>query len=101
MSVEKAIIEKCLKGDEQAFYKLYELCFSDLMSVCCRYFNNKEEAGPVLNQAFLRITQNLEKYKFDVPWDRWIRRIMINTIINEYKKNKKTNELFVPTDFDS
>ncbi len=66
-----------------------------------RYFRNKEEAAPVLNKAFLRITQNLEKYKTEVPFDRWIKRIMINTIINEYKSQQTNKSIFVPTDFDS
>lgn len=101
MTISRELIANCREGREQAFFQLYKVCFSDLMSVCVRYFKTKEEAGPVLNQAFLRITQNLDKYDFETPWDRWIKRIMINTIINDYKSNKKKKELFVPTDFDS
>ncbi|MFT4752979.1 MAG: RNA polymerase sigma factor (sigma-70 family) [Salibacteraceae bacterium] len=101
MKIDRTLIKKCLKGDEKAYYQLYTLCFSILMSVCVRYYRNKEEASPVLNQAFLRITQNLDKYHSEVPWDRWIKRIMINSIINEYKSHKKNKEVFVPTNFDS
>jgi RNA polymerase sigma-70 factor (ECF subfamily) len=89
MAVDQKLIQQCIKGKEKAYYELYKLCFSDLMAVCIRYFRNKEEASPVLNKAFLRITQNLDKYKPEVPWDRWVKRIMINTIINEYKSQKK------------
>ena len=71
------------------------------MSVCVRYFRTKEEAAPVLNKAFLKITQNLEKYKTEVPFDRWIKRIMINTIINEYKSEKNQKEQFIATDFET
>ncbi|UTW67600.1 RNA polymerase sigma factor [bacterium SCSIO 12643] len=101
MAVDQRLIQQCIKGKEKAYYELYKLCFSDLMAVCVRYFRNKEEAAPVLNKAFLRITQNLDKYKSDVPWDRWIKRIMINTIINEYKSQKRNKDFFVPTSFES
>ncbi|MGB0391340.1 MAG: RNA polymerase sigma factor [Salibacteraceae bacterium] len=101
MKIDKELISNCKRGQEQAFYKLYEICFSDLMSVCVRYFRNKNDAAPILNQAFLRITQNLDKYSFENPWDRWIKRIMINTIINDYQSQKKNKEIFIPTDFDS
>tara|TARA_R110002050_G_scaffold109799_2_gene221491 strand:- start:10336 stop:10905 length:570 start_codon:yes stop_codon:yes gene_type:complete len=101
MTVKKDLLQRCVQGEEKAYYELYKLCFSDLMSVCARYYRNKEEAAPVLNQAFLKITQNLNKYKAEVPWDRWIKRIMINTIINAYKSQRKTKEVFVPTSLDS
>ena len=101
MKIDQSLLKKCIKGDEKAYYTLYKLCFSILMSVCVRYFRNKEESAPVLNKAFLRITQNLSKYDETAPFDRWIKRIMINTIINEYKSQKNNKSLFVPTDFDS
>ena len=101
MKIDQALIKNCLKGEEKAFYQLYKLSFSILMSVCLRYFRNQEEASPVLNQAFLRITQNLDKYTSETPWDRWIKRIMINTIINAHKSQQKHKEVFVPTNFDS
>jgi RNA polymerase sigma-70 factor (ECF subfamily) len=99
MAVDQKLIQQCIKGKEKAFYELYKLCFSDLMSVCVRYFRNKEESGPVLNKAFHRITQNLDKYKEEIPWDRWIKRIMINTIINEHTSQKRNKELFIPSEF--
>ena len=101
MQIDQSLLNKCKNGEEKAYYRLYTLCFSSLMSVCVRYYRNKEEAAPVLNKAFLRITQNLDKYKIEVPFDRWIKRIMINTIINEYKSQQVNKSVFVPTDFDS
>ncbi len=101
MHLDRSLLKQCIKGDEKAYYTLYKLCFSPLMSVCVRYFRNKEEAAPVLNKAFLRITQNMSKYRTEVPFDRWIKKIMINTIINEYKSQQTNKQLFVPTDFNS
>ena len=98
MKIDSKLLKQCLKGDEKAYYQLYKLCFSTLMSVCTRYYRNKEESSPVLNKAFLKITQNLEKYNSDVPWDRWIKRIMINTVINEYNSQKKNKEIFITSD---
>ena len=99
MAVDQSLIRKCIKGEERALYQLYKVCFSDLMSVCIRYYNNQDDSAAVLNKAFLRITQNLEKYTFEAPWQAWIKRIMINTIINEFKSQQRNKEVFVPTDF--
>ncbi len=38
--------------------------------------------------GFLKILNNLKKYDNSAPFKPWIRRIMINTLINEYKKEK-------------
>lgn len=68
------------------------ICYSYLMSICLRYTRNPDRAAEVLNMGFLRILNNLEKYRAEVPFKAWIRRIMINTLINEYKKEKRHNE---------
>lgn len=70
------------------------------MSVCLRYEKNKEDAEELLNMGFLKIVTKLEKYQTKIPFEAWIRRIMINTIIDEYRKNKKKNETIEYTDFE-
>lgn len=69
------------------------------MSVCSRYERNKEDAEEILNQSFLKILTSLDKYKKEVPFKLWIRKITVNTIIDEYRKNKKNKEVMKQTDF--
>ena len=99
MTISTELLKSCKKGSEKAYYQLYKLCFSDLMSVCVRYYQHQEDSNSSLNIAFLRITQNLDKYSEEVPWDRWIKKIMINTIINEFQSNKRRKETFTTTDY--
>lgn len=63
------------------------------MSICIRYTRNQDLAKEILNVGFLKILNNLEKYKEDVPFKAWIRKIMINTLIDEYRKQKKQSEV--------
>lgn len=58
------------------------------MSICIRYTRDSDKAREVLNMGFLKILTNLKKYDTAEPFKPWIRRIMINTLINEYKKEK-------------
>lgn len=92
MKVEKALIEACAKQERKAQFELYKACYGVLMSVCFRYKTNKEDAEEVLNIGFLKILNSINKYQFNVPFEAWIRRIMINTLIDEYRKNKKDKE---------
>jgi len=69
------------------------------MGVCIRYRKSEEEAASILNVGFLKILNNLNKYKPEVPFEAWIRRIMINTLIDDFRKNRKVRELIEHTDF--
>ena len=60
------------------------------MGICLRYAGNKYQATEVMNQGFLKVFTNLDKYKSDVPFKAWLGRIMINTSINYYRSNLKT-----------
>ena len=53
----------------------------------------------MLNVGFLKVLDNLDKYKSNVPFEAWIRRIMINVLIDDFRKNRKVRELIEYTDF--
>ena len=92
MKINAKLLKQCRKGDRKAQFQLYKSCFSMLMGVCIRYKKDEEEARAILNQGFYKILKSLDKYNPKVPFEAWIRRIMINTIIDEYRKNKKERE---------
>jgi RNA polymerase sigma factor (sigma-70 family) len=89
MDIQPKLINDCIDRDRKAEFELYRLTYSYLMSICIRYTKNSEKANEVLNMGFLKILTNLDKYQPEVPFKAWIRRVMINTLINEYKKEKK------------
>lgn len=92
MNIQQKLIDDCIGRDRRAEYELYKASYSYLMSICIRYTRNADKADEVLNMGFLRILNNLDKYKPEIPFKSWIRRVMINTLINEYKKEKKHYE---------
>ena len=93
------LIQDCIKGDRRAQFKLYKACYSVLMGICMRYKRDEDEAKAVLNVGFLKILKNLSKYGQKGSFEAWIKRIMINTIIDEFRKNRKVKELIAYTDF--
>lgn len=99
MNIEPTLLQACRKNDRKAQFQLYESCFSLLMSVCVRYKRDRNDAKAILNQGFLKILTNLDKYDEKIPFGAWIHRIMVNTIIDEYRKYKKENELTQYADF--
>jgi RNA polymerase sigma-70 factor (ECF subfamily) len=92
MSVSQELIDRCANKERKAQIELYKKCYGLLLSICSRYERSKDEAEELLNQAFLKILNNIHKFDKKAPFEAWIRRIMINTIIDNYRKNKKEKE---------
>jgi RNA polymerase sigma-70 factor (ECF subfamily) len=69
------------------------------MGICRRYHTNEDDAAAALNQGFLKILTHLKKYRSHVPFEAWARRVMINTLIDDFRKNRKVKELMEHVDF--
>lgn len=88
MEIQQELIDRCLKGDRKAEYELYKILYSFLMSICRRYIRQDEKAREILNIGFCRMLMNINKYQPIAPFQYWARRIMVNVLINEHKKDK-------------
>ncbi len=93
MTQEK-LIKDVIKKKRKAQMEFYRKYFSLLMSVAFKYHKNEEDSAASVNTAFLKIFDNLDKYKPEIPIEVWMRRITINHIIDEFRKNKKYKETF-------
>jgi RNA polymerase sigma factor (sigma-70 family) len=88
MDIPQELIARCLKGDRKAENELYRILYGFLMSICRRYIRQEEKARELLNLGFCRILMNIDKYRPVAPFQYWARRIMVNVLINEHKKEK-------------
>lgn len=87
--LDAQLLQSCIEKDRKAQYQLYKRYYGLLMGVCIRYKKNEEEAKAALNLGFLKIFNNLQKYPTHIPFEAWARRIMINTLIDEFRKERK------------
>jgi RNA polymerase sigma-70 factor (ECF subfamily) len=93
------ILEGCKNNDRRAQQALYKSCYGILMKVCYRYTTCRDDAVDLMNLGFLKVISNLEKYNPDFPFSVWIRRIMMNVIIDEFRKNKQyKSQVLFPED---
>ncbi len=93
MKVTHEFLKSCKDGDRRSQKLLYERCFRPMMLVCYRYADCKDDAVDLLNIAFLKVINNLDKYNEEVPFEAWIKRITVNSVIDEFRKNKKYKEM--------
>ena len=84
---EKDFITACVNKERWAQKKLYEDHYSVMMGVCLRYSNNRDDALDILHEGFLKVFNHISKYHPGTSITAWIRRIMINTSIDFYRKS--------------
>jgi RNA polymerase sigma factor (sigma-70 family) len=81
----KNIINGCLKGNRRDQELLYRRHAARLYAVCLQYSGNDEEARDILQEGFIKIFENLSKYKFEGSFEGWMRRIVVNTALEKYR----------------
>ncbi len=82
------IIEGCIAGERASQYKLYTMLASKLRLVCRRYTGSKDIAEDCLQDAFIKIFTNIKDFRGDCEFAGWARRITVNTLISNLKKDK-------------
>lgn len=73
--------------------ELYLIFVPKLRPVALRYARTDFEAEDILQEAFVKVYNNLNTYKFQGSFEGWIKRIVINTALNHYDKHKKDYQL--------
>ncbi|MGZ4076154.1 MAG: RNA polymerase sigma factor [Bacteroidia bacterium] len=97
MYSEQELINGCVSNKREFQKLLYQKFAGKMLSLCFRYFKNREEAEDVLQDGFIKIFKNIDKYQGTGSFEGWIKRIMVNTALEELRKKKKE---FITQDID-
>jgi RNA polymerase sigma factor (sigma-70 family) len=54
-----------------------------------RYSRSREEAIEILNDGFIKILSKIDKYSPGLSFKGWLRKVMINSAIDYYRRNEK------------
>jgi RNA polymerase sigma factor (sigma-70 family) len=89
------IILGCVKANRDSQKQLYKLYYSFSMGICMRYSNSYAEAEEITNDGFLKIFKKITDFEpshqsVEASFAGWIKRIFINTAIDNYRKNNKS-----------
>jgi RNA polymerase sigma factor (sigma-70 family) len=84
------IIHDCKKGSRKAQEALYKNYYRTMMTICLRYTKNEEDAVEVLNNGFLKVFRNIQKYDHEQgSIYTWIRTIVINSCLDFIRSKQK------------
>jgi len=83
---ENDLINGCLAGDRRVQELLYERFAAKMYAVCLRYSGNTDDAADLLQEGFIKVFRNLQKFRKEGSFEGWVRRVFVNTAIEHYRR---------------
>lgn len=83
---EKAIIERCKRGDLAAFNELVKKYEKQVYNFAYRLTGNYDDASDVAQDAFLRVYSAIGSFRGDASFSTWLFRITTNVFLDERKR---------------
>lgn len=87
------LIERCIKGDRQAFEDLLIQYEKPVFNAALRMLNSRDDASDVTQTVFLKVYENLDSYDPSRRFFSWIYRITLNESINWLDKQNRMEPL--------
>ncbi len=86
------LVKGCAGGDKRSQEILYKRYFSFAMSICIRYTRDENEAMEIVNDSYMKVLESLSDYDSSRPFKPWFGKVLVNTAIDNYRKNLKHND---------
>lgn len=64
-----------------------------MYAVCLRYSSNSDDARDLLQEGFIKVFRNLEKFRHEGSFEGWMRRVFVNTSIEHFRKKVHINTI--------
>src|SRR5260221_10389660 len=84
---EDNLIKGCIEWDRRSQSYLYNRFAAKMFAVCFKYSSTREEAEDTFHEGFMKVFENIKQFRKEGSLEGWIRRIMVNTAIEKYRKN--------------
>ncbi|MEQ9187882.1 MAG: sigma-70 family RNA polymerase sigma factor [Cryomorphaceae bacterium] len=85
---ELQLVEGCRNESHVSQKEVFSKMYGRLYGICMRYADNPDEAKDILQNGFIKVFKGIENYKGDGSFEGWIKRIVVNTAIDNYRRKK-------------
>jgi RNA polymerase sigma-70 factor (ECF subfamily) len=86
---EQELILGCIAARPKAQKALFDIYAPKLYAVCLRYMKDQVRAQDTLQDALIKIFANISNYKSEGSFEGWLRKITVNTCLDQLRKDKK------------
>jgi len=86
---EKDLVERCRKGDDEAWRQMVDHLGQRVYSVAYHFTLKREDAEELSQEIFLKIFENLHRYDGSYPLLAWVVSLARNLCIDRYRRRKR------------
>lgn len=97
---EKEVIKKIINGDVDLFSYIIDKYQKIVLILVERFIYNIDDADDAVQDIFIKIYNNISKFKFKSSLKTWIYRITVNHCIERKRKNDRMKTLRLVKDDD-
>jgi RNA polymerase sigma-70 factor (ECF subfamily) len=90
-SIEQIIIERCRNGEAKYQEMLYKHFYGYAFSISRLHTYDHEETIDIMNDSFLKVFKSIKKYDSAYPFKAWLKKIIVNTAIDQFRKKSKNS----------
>lgn len=92
-AIDNRLAKLARQGNRSAFAELVDLYKDKIYNLAYRMLGNRQEAEDVVQETFLRMYTNLDRYDESYKFSTWIYRIGTNLCIDRLRKRRLTFSL--------
>jgi RNA polymerase sigma-70 factor (ECF subfamily) len=89
INIQDSLILGVRKNNRKAQLQLYKMYYKAMYNTAFRILKDSAEAEDVMQEAFLTAFRKIDEYKGDASFGSWLKRIVVNRSIDEFKKRKE------------
>lgn len=91
---EAELIKGCVDDDRHFQEALYRKYANKMYNVSLTYSSDEHEASDIMQEGFIKVFRNIHTFNNNGSLEGWIRKIIVNTALDFYRKRKRENEVF-------
>jgi len=100
MNAAEINTEIYLRNDVKSHELIYRHFAPKMYGICLRFAGNEMEADDILQEGFIKVITKIKNFRNEGSFEGWIRRTIINTAINYYRRNLRSAKFFDIDDFE-
>lgn len=84
------LIQSFLSGNLKSQKLFFERFAPTMFAICLKYMGNEDDAQDTLQDGFIKVFLKLPDFKNEGSLEGWVRRIFVNTCLDNIRKKQKT-----------
>ena len=89
---DEVLIKHCISDNRKYQEMLYRKYADKMFNICLIYENDEDAAADILQEGFIKIFRNLKEFNYKGSFEGWLRKIIVNTALEHYRKKTKEKE---------